>query len=150
MSELIERIAKLSPAKRKLLEEQMARKRSAEAVQPRPREAGEMLPLSPVQERLWFLHQLDPRSPAYVVLSVVELAGQLVPRALRAALNRVVSRHESLRTVFVAPAGEPRQVVGWRQRLELPCVDLSALGAGAEAQLQRLATKELPPDVCGS
>ena len=31
MSELIERIAKLSPAKRKLLEEQMARKRSAEA-----------------------------------------------------------------------------------------------------------------------
>ncbi|HEV2845439.1 MAG TPA: amino acid adenylation domain-containing protein, partial [Thermoanaerobaculia bacterium] len=51
---------------------------------------GEPLPMSFAQERLWFLDQLDPGSPAYDMPGVVEIEGALDPAALAAALAGVV------------------------------------------------------------
>ncbi|MFG3426536.1 amino acid adenylation domain-containing protein [Streptomyces californicus] len=71
----------------------------------------ERVPLSPAQERLWFLHQLDPRAAAYHMAFTVQLTGNLDRDALRSALGDVLTRHESLRTVVESGDGRPRQRV---------------------------------------
>ncbi|MFE4451653.1 amino acid adenylation domain-containing protein [Streptomyces sp. NPDC056796] len=90
-------------------------------------------PLSPAQQRLWFLHQLDPGTAAYHISFAVRLRGNLDHRALRRALCDVLARHESLRTLVKAGDGEPYQAVlaPGDARVSLPVtpVDGTALDA---------------------
>ncbi|MGH8079249.1 MAG: amino acid adenylation domain-containing protein, partial [Lysobacter sp.] len=58
------------------------------------------LPLSYAQQRLWFFGQLDGGSEAYHIPLAVRLSGSLDIQALQRALDRVVWRHEVLRTTF--------------------------------------------------
>ena len=67
------------------------------------------LPLSFAQQRLWFLAQTHAGSKAYHMPYGMCLLGKLDRQALRRALDRVVVRHESLRTTFIVVEGEPRQ-----------------------------------------
>ncbi|WP_374021659.1 amino acid adenylation domain-containing protein [Mycobacterium sp. HNNTM2301] len=69
------------------------------------------IPLSFAQSRLWFIDQLHGPSPVHNVAAALRLQGRLDTDALRAALGDVVARHESLRTVFIAPEGNPEQIV---------------------------------------
>ena len=110
------------------------------------------LPLSYAQQRLWFIHQLDPASPAYNVPLAVRLAGQLDIAALRATLTEVVRRHESLRTTFVAADDQPRQVIHAPAPVDLPVTDLSRWAAvERERETERFANEEacLPFDLAG-
>ncbi|MBB5066904.1 condensation domain-containing protein, partial [Granulicella mallensis] len=67
------------------------------------------LPLSFAQQRLWFLSQMEGVSEAYHMPAALRLSGTLNQAALRFALDRIVARHEVLRTRFVVVEGEPVQ-----------------------------------------
>jgi amino acid adenylation domain-containing protein len=70
------------------------------------------LPLSWAQQRLWFLDQLDhAASAAYHIPAALRLRGALDRDALRATLDRIVARHEGLRTTFANGADGPVQVI---------------------------------------
>ncbi|WP_432278217.1 amino acid adenylation domain-containing protein, partial [Nocardia carnea] len=77
------------------------------APQPRP----DRVPLSLAQQRMWFLNQFDPDSAAYNIPVAVRLTGTLDVAALRTAVTDVVSRHETLRTVYPSHDGRPYQLV---------------------------------------
>ncbi|APR77528.1 Siderophore biosynthesis non-ribosomal peptide synthetase [Minicystis rosea] len=83
------------------------------------------LPLSFGQERLWFLAQLEPDNPAYVISSAARLRGPLDVGALSQALTELVRRHETLRTTFAVRAGRPAQMLHAPRPIDLSIIDLS-------------------------
>ncbi|HET7232108.1 MAG TPA: amino acid adenylation domain-containing protein, partial [Longimicrobium sp.] len=74
-------------------------------------ERGAPLPLSFAQQRLWFLEQLGGVGAAYHIPKGLRLRGELDREALRRALDRIVARHEALRTTFAEVDGEPVQQI---------------------------------------
>ncbi|MFC4047491.1 amino acid adenylation domain-containing protein [Dactylosporangium siamense] len=92
-----------------------------------PADRSGPLPLSFAQQRLWFLHQLEPGSIEYNNAETIRLRGPLDAAALRAALDTVAERHEVLRTRLVTgPDGVPQQVVDPPGGVELIESDVSA------------------------
>lgn len=84
------------------------------------------IPLSYAQSRLWFLNQVDPTSAAYNIPLTLRIRGDLDSNALREGINDVVSRHESLRTVFPWTEGQPEQVIlpAADAQIALPVVEI--------------------------
>jgi amino acid adenylation domain-containing protein len=68
-------------------------------------------PLSPAQQRLWFLDQFEDLGAAYHIFDACRLVGSLNLPALESALRALTERHDSLRTRFSAVDGLPQQVV---------------------------------------
>jgi amino acid adenylation domain-containing protein len=102
------------------------------------------LPLSPGEQRLWFLHQLEPHSAAYHLAGTMAISGPVAGEAVAAALTQLVARHEILRTNFGAQDDRPVRTISPPWRVELPLVDLRGPGDRAEAQaeLARLIERE--------
>jgi len=99
--------------------------------------------LSPLQERLWFMEQLNPDVPVYNESEAVRLIGKLNVDALEQALNAVIARHETLRTTIQATKGHACAVVRESYQLRLNKIDLSGLNAEQqEAEVGRLLTSE--------
>ncbi|MXV13445.1 amino acid adenylation domain-containing protein, partial [Xanthomonas sp. LMG 8992] len=128
-----------------------AASRASHAIIPSTDRAGP-LPLSWAQQRLWFLDQLDAAAgAAYHIPTALRLSGQLDLAALQASLDRVVARHESLRTTFVSVEGEPQQVIAPPDSgFALTLHDLRGLDAVAQAAAVtelRLAEARAPFDL---
>ena len=140
-----DRLATLSPAKRALLELKLKQKQAQTAVpQGVTRRSDETAsPLSFSQQRLWFLEQLEPGSPAYHIPAIFHLTGELNVAALTASLNEIVQRHEALRTTFTAVNGQAAQQVASNVRVPLPLEDLQSVPTGRrEAEIARLTAAE--------
>ncbi|HEX2187720.1 MAG TPA: amino acid adenylation domain-containing protein, partial [Longimicrobiaceae bacterium] len=107
-----------------------------------PTGRGGALPLSFAQERLWFLHRLDPESVFYNVPAALRLRGALDAPALERALGEIVRRHEALRTVFPERDGAPVQVIAPFGGFALPVEDLSSRGEAEREAEVRLRARE--------
>ncbi len=101
-------------ARRKELLRRRLRERGLSADESAPvpvRVPGERSPLSPGQQRLWFVQHRDPADTTLNVCVAYRLTGALDPDRLRAAVSAVVDRHEILRTSYgVDDSGSPYQV----------------------------------------
>ena len=91
-----------------------------------------VVPLSFAQSRLWFLNRFEGGVATYNMPTAFRISGALDVEALGAALADVVGRHESLRTLFVAPEGIPRQLVVPAERAEFGWQVVDASGWPAD------------------
>ncbi|MEU7861585.1 amino acid adenylation domain-containing protein [Nonomuraea sp. NPDC049141] len=87
--------------------------------------AGEHVPLSAAQRRMWLMYAMDPADTEYLAPIALRLRGTLDEAALLAAVESVRDRHAVLRTRYEAADGEPRQVVDPPAPLKPYRVDLS-------------------------
>jgi acyl carrier protein len=76
-----------------------------------PQERPDSIPLSFAQQRLWFIEQLLPDNTLYNIPLALTLKGHLNVSALENALNTLIQRHESLRTIFVSVKDQAAQVI---------------------------------------
>ncbi len=114
-----------------------ARRRLGVVVRP------DALPLSFGQQRLWFLHQLEPLSVAYNMPLAVRLRGVLDVAVLQRCLDEVVARHEVLRTTFRILDGQPVQVVSEPVAVRVGLEDLSGLAEPErETQMRGWAARQ--------
>jgi hypothetical protein len=137
------RRSNLSGPKRALLEKLLRGKGAGAAEAPSipRRQERDRAPLSFSQRRLWFLDQLVPGNPFYIIPAVVRLTGRLDVAALERSLNEVVARHEVLRTSFVTIDGQPVQVIAPAHALSVPVIVLEGAD-DIEAEALSLAARE--------
>jgi amino acid adenylation domain-containing protein len=101
------------------------------------------LPLSYAQQRLWFVDQLQPNSPAYNIPVALRLSGPLSLHALEHAFSHTLSRHDSLRTFFPVKAGEPVQEIAPELAVPLRIVNLEQLSEEQrEESLRQICEEE--------
>ena len=105
------------------------------------RNSSRTYPLSPAQQRLWFMEQLNPGVPVYNEAEAVRLTGELNVSALETALNMIVARHELLRATIETIDGVPHAVIHDNWPLRLEKIDLSALPA-AQRELEDAASAD--------
>jgi len=117
VTEQSELMAALSPEKREL---------SHSNLHERTPQSG-TVPLSCAQQHVLFAHQADPLGAAYNLPVDISYSRPFDISALTAALNELVRRHDSLRTVFPITDGKPFQFVLPHLSLDLPILDFSSL-----------------------
>lgn len=101
------------------------------------------IPLSFAQERLWFFDQLEPGNPFYNLCSAVRVTGQLNAETLRQSIEKIIERHEILRTAFAGGEKEQVQVIFDTKSFPLPLIDLSACSPGErEKEAQKQSAEE--------
>ncbi|ASC71036.1 Non-ribosomal peptide synthetase [Halomicronema hongdechloris C2206] len=142
---ILNRRSKLSSTQRELLEKRLrgeVNPYSKTEIIPKRSQTGPA-PLSFAQQRLWFLHQLDPGNPYYSEPACIKLTGTLNVNALEHSLNEIVRRHEALRTTFEMVAEQAVQIIHPTISVVLPVVNLRSLSeAGQKAEIEQL-TKEI-------
>jgi FkbM family methyltransferase len=144
-------LAGLSPERRALLAQRLKRKEQQKHTSTQENITGASrvgehpaFPLSFAQQRLWFLYQLAPGSSAYNGVSVYRVSGLLNAEIFKRSLQKMVSRHESLRTTFVMEQDQPVQVINSTLSLPLIVIDLQEISESIrEKEIQRLANQEV-------
>ena len=97
------------------------------------------LPLSPAQQRLWFLNRLGGATAIYPVPVALRLSGPLDRAALEAAVRDMTARHEVLRTIYPDTSG-----VACQRVLE-PEVSLTVVESTADELPSLLASAATRP-----
>ena len=106
------------------------------------REGTGAAPLSFAQQRLWFLHRLEPDSPAYNMPWAGRIVGRLDVGALRQAFQVVMDRHEALRTTIAEGPDGPVQRVQPCPDFSLPLTDLRSVPESEREDVARRQATE--------
>ena len=112
-----------------------------------PVSRNQNLPLSPIQQRFWFLDQMEGANPAYNIVRAFKLQGNLDFTILEQAIATMINRHETLRTRFENIDGQPVQCIADKLpnklRSTLPVIDLQAFAEDIQnAKAQHLIDQE--------
>ncbi|BBL77218.1 non-ribosomal peptide synthetase [Methylomagnum ishizawai] len=124
---LVRRFVALPPERRRVFLERLAGRGIDFSRLPIPMGlAGDApAPLSPVQQGLWFLAQLDPDSAAYHIAGGLRLRGPLDAAAVGRAFDALAVRHSALRTCFQAVDGQPFQHIQAPRPVDIRYLDFS-------------------------
>jgi len=101
----------------------------------------EALPLAYIQEAIWNNAPTPELAALYFDTTAYRLVGPLDVGALRAAIDGVVARHESLRTTFHLVDGRPAQIVHAAMPVPMPFIDLADMD-DPEAEARRRVQRE--------
>ncbi len=104
----------------------------------------ESYPLSIAQQRVWFLHHLEPENPVYNQSFALRLRGPLNLVTLEQTLNEIVRRHEILRASFPSVDDQPVQQVASERRLTLQATSVEGTSlTDRENRARQMATEEV-------
>ena len=115
--------------------------RAAPVIERQSRET--LLPTSFSQRRMWLVQQFNPQTSAYNMPFALRLRGPLDRIAWAGALERLIARHEALRTTLVSIDGEPMQHIVPSLSVPLEWLDLAdqpadeRLGKACSALMRR-------------
>ena len=100
-------------------------------------------PCSPAQQRFWVLDQLNPGDPALNIAVRWEISGNLPHAILEQAANKLIERHEVMRTYLASDRETLTQFALPCLSIEIPTVDLSMLSESeAKIKAEQLAQQE--------
>ena len=97
--------------------------------------------LSPAEQRLWFVDQLEPEHPFYNLPLAARIDGPLDFHLLGHSLNACVARHDTLRSTYRVVEGQPRRHVAQQMTVEPQRIDLRG-DRHAAAKLPKLLAEE--------
>lgn len=110
-----------------------------------PAEKKSSYPLSSAQKRLFLQLQINPGSTVYNKATVLTLEGKLDREKINEVFNRLIQRHESLRTSFHVMEGNPVQVIHDRVQFDIPYSQLDGPAALAAKSGMRSVLQDTAP-----
>ncbi|MEM8529467.1 MAG: non-ribosomal peptide synthase/polyketide synthase [Chloroflexota bacterium] len=137
MSNITDRIANLSPKQRAKLLRRLREKEgngTSSIIESQPRTLAHF-PLSFAQQRLWLIEQLQPGLAAYNISHALRMAGLINTAAVKAGFQKLIERHEVLRTTFAIIDDQPVQVIAPALHIEVPLIDLSMLDSSLREEV---------------
>ncbi len=111
-----------------------------------PRHPGMRFPLSLAQEQMWALEVTASPPGLYNVTALRRFEAPVDEESLRASLDFLVERHETLRTAVVVEDGVPCQVVAEGVGIDLTTTDLRAVPPPARGDRLQAALAEQDAD----
>lgn len=97
-----------------------------------PVETKEHYALSPAQKRLYIVQQINPDSIGYNMPSSFIVEGDVDKEKFSDAFNRLIKRHDSLRTAFITVGAEPVQKILPQVDFQIEYYDISQNGTGGK------------------
>ncbi|MDU0072246.1 MULTISPECIES: non-ribosomal peptide synthetase [Bacillus] len=89
----------------------------------KPAAESEHYPLSLAQQRIYIVSELEDAGIGYNMPAAAMLEGTLDLHRLEEAFQKLVDRHEALRTSFLSVNGEPRQKIHQQVRFKLEMIE---------------------------
>ncbi|MEG4342269.1 amino acid adenylation domain-containing protein [Microcoleus sp. A003_D6] len=96
------------------------------------------LPLSFGEQQMWFLAQVEPGNPFYNEHFTIYLPSSLDRLALEQSFNKIIERHEILRTNFSVVDGQPIRIVKPSFYLPLPLINLQEIASESDRETEAL------------
>ncbi|MDP4143057.1 MAG: amino acid adenylation domain-containing protein [Bacillota bacterium] len=130
MDQMLERINTLSPEKKQLLLKKMREKNKNSVSEMRITAISrddfkDGFPLSYSQQRLWFLYEWEPESPSYNIPCLFHLSCKVDTSILNDTVNKIILRHEILRTKYKVVKDEPVQIIHPFVPIQMNAIDLT-------------------------
>lgn len=107
------------------------------------------IPLGLAQQRFWYLASVSPETAICSLPEVYRLSGELDVAMLETAINRIIDRHEILRTRIVEHGSEMVQVIDPEIDFRLNNIDLSTTNASMDELIHQInitRAKPIPMD----